>query len=71
MKTWNKQVDRLKAPDFFQYTSLLPSPSADPKFVLGILKLLKHTQFLKYTQIDFATPKREILLRILRKCEYT
>jgi hypothetical protein len=40
----------------------MPSPSADTKFVLGILKLFKHTQFFKCTQIDFGTLKSDILL---------
>jgi hypothetical protein len=40
----------------------MPSPSADTKFVLGILKLFKHTQFFKCTQINFGTLKSDILL---------
>jgi hypothetical protein len=31
----------------------MPSPSADPKFVLSILKFLSMLNFLKYTQNKF------------------
>ena len=47
---------------FLHQTLLMPSPSADIKYVLSILKLFKHTQFFKCTQIDFDTLKSDILL---------
>ena len=41
---------------FFQIVKLMPSPSADSKFVLNILKFFKNAQFFMYTQkIDFTT----------------
>jgi hypothetical protein len=40
----------------------MPSPSADPKFVLSILKFLSMLNFLKYTQNNFGILKSEILL---------
>ena len=43
----------------------MPSPSADPKFVLSILKFLSMLNFLKYTQNNFGILKSEILLHKL------
>ena len=40
----------------------MPSPSADSKFVLSILKFFKHAQFVKYTQNNFGILKSDILL---------
>ena len=43
----------------------MPSPSADPKFVLSILKFLNMLNFLKYNQNNFGIFKSEILLHKL------
>ena len=40
----------------------MPSPSADPKFVLSILKFLSILNLLNYTQNNFGILKSEILL---------
>jgi hypothetical protein len=40
----------------------MPSPSADSKLVLSILKNFKHTQFFNYTQNVFGILKSGILL---------
>ena len=45
--------------------SLMPSPSAISKFVLGTLKFFRPNQFLKYTQNVFGILKSEILLHKL------
>ena len=44
---------------------LMPSPSADSKFVLSILKFFKHAQFFMNTQNHFGILKSEILLHKL------
>ena len=43
----------------------MPSPSADSKFVLSVLKFFGHTHFFKYTQNDFGIPKIGTLLHKL------
>ena len=44
---------------------LMPSPSADSKFVLSIPKIFKHTQFFNHTQNVFGILKSGILLHKL------
>ena len=44
---------------------LMPSPSADSKFVLSIPKIFKHTQFFNHTQNVFSIFKSGILLHKL------
>ena len=46
-------------------TSVMPSPSADSKFVLSILKFFKHAQFFNHTQNIFGMLKSGILLHKL------
>ena len=41
----------------FDDANVMPSPSADSKFVLSLLKLFKHAQFIVYTQNHFGILK--------------
>ena len=43
----------------------MPSPSADSKIFLSVLKTFRHAQFLRYTQNNFGILKSEILLHKL------
>ena len=46
-------------------SKLMPSPSANPKFVLSALKFFKQAQFFKCAQNNFGLLKSEILLHKL------
>ena len=55
--TLSKMFPPLLEATKFDDANVMPSPSADSKFVLSLLKLFKHAQFIVYTQNHFGILK--------------